>query len=186
MNGTQNFRKAVNGFNRHDVVTYIEYLNNKHRSEIIQLQNQLKSVSRPVEDTGLTTKCAALEAENTALKEELEALRTQLADLQAAPKTEPVVPVPVIAPSCTEQELEAYRRAERVERLAMERARILSQQTKGILADATAQIHISATQLEEAAKTMAAHMDTYKTAVLSAGNILNNAAASLGTVYPEE
>ena len=152
MSDIQKFRKSMNGFNRHDVVTYIEYLNNKYRSEVNQLQNRLQAATRPVEDHGLAEKCAALEAENQALK----------------------------------QELEAYRRAERAERLAMERAQATSRQAKGILADATAQIQISAAQLEEAAKTMAAHMDVYKTAVLSAGNILNSAAASLGTVCPEE
>jgi hypothetical protein len=68
----------------------------------------------------------------------------------------------------------------------MERARATSQQAKGILADATAQIQISATQLEEAAKNMAAQMEVYKNAVLSAGNILNDTAASLCAVSPEE
>jgi len=180
MSDIQKFRKSVNGFNRHDVVTYIEYLTNKHRSEVNQLQNRLQAATRPVEDHGLAEKCAALEAENTALKQELESLRAQLAEQEARPAAAPV------GPSCTEQELEAYRRAERAERLAMERAQATSRQAKGILADATAQIQISATQLEEAAKTMAAHMDVYKNAVLSAGNILNSAAASLGTVCPEE
>ena len=181
MSDIQKFRKSMNGFNRHDVVSYIEYLNNKHRSEVNQLQNRLQAATRPVEDRGLTEKHAALEAENEALKQELEALRTQLAEKEA----QPAAATPV-GPSCTEQELEAYRRAERAERIAMERARQTSQLAKGILADATAQIQISATQLEEAAKTMAAHMDVYKTAVLSAGNILNDATASLGTVCPEE
>ena len=175
MSDIQKFRKAVNGFNRHDVVTYIEYLNNKHRSEINQLQNQLQAATRPVEDAGIRE-------ENQALKLEIDQLKAQLAEAQQ-PVTEAVTPV---GPSCTEQELEAYRRAERAERLAMERARATSQQAKGILADATAQIQISATQLEEAAKNMATQMEVYKNAVLSAGNILTDTAASLGTVCPEE
>ena len=53
MSDIQKFRKAVNGFNRQDVVGYIEYLNNKHRSEINQLQNQLQVATRPIEDNGL-------------------------------------------------------------------------------------------------------------------------------------
>ncbi len=176
MSDIQKFRKSVNGFNRHDVVTYIEYLNNKHRSEINQLQNQLQAATRPVEDTGL-------KEENAALKQENEELRARLAELESRPETAPAAPV---GPSCTEQELEAYRRAERAERLAMERARATSQQAKGILADATAQIQISATQLEEAARTMAAQLDSYKASVLGAGAILNDTAAALGTVCPDE
>ncbi len=183
MSDIQKFRKAVNGFNRHDVVSYIEYLNNKHRSEINQLQNRLQTATRPVEDNGLKEEKAVLEAENATLKQELEALRAQLAEKEAQPEAVPAAPV---GPSCTEQELEAYRRAERAERLAMERARATSQQAKGILADATAQIQISATQLEEAAKTMAAQLDAYKASVVSAGAILTDTAAALGTVCPEE
>ena len=177
MSDIQKFRKAVNGFNRQDVVGYIEYLNNKHRSEINQLQNQLQVATRPIEDNGL-------KAENETLKQEIALLKAQLADAQAKPAAEPTV-TPV-GPSCTEQELEAYRRAERAERLAIERARATSRLAKGVLADATAQIRISATQLEESAKNMAAQMEVYREAVLSAGNILNDAAASLGTVCPEE
>ena len=170
MADTQKFRSALNGFNRNDVVTYIEYLNNKHRSEITQLQNQLAAAKR-----GGDTK--ALEEENAALKQQIRELQAQLAAKPAA--------VPA-GPSCTEQELEAYRRAERAERMAVERARQISQQAKGILADATAKVQISATQLDEAAKNMTAQMDAYKCAVMVAGNILNEAANTLGTVCPEE
>ena len=123
MSDIQKFRKAVNGFNRQDVVGYIEYLNNKHRSEINQLQNQLQVATRPIEDNGL-------KAENEALKQEIALLKAQLADAQAKPAAEPTV-TPV-GPSCTEQELEAYRRAERAERLAIERARATSRLAKGV------------------------------------------------------
>ena len=52
MSQTHNFRSAIGGFNRQDVVRYIEYINGKH----ISLVNQLKS-------------------ENQALKDELAAIR---------------------------------------------------------------------------------------------------------------
>ena len=35
------FRTALNGFNRQDVVKYIEYMNNRHNSQLQQLNNQL-------------------------------------------------------------------------------------------------------------------------------------------------
>ena len=34
---SQNFRTAFNGFNREDVVHYLEYLNARHQSQIQQL-----------------------------------------------------------------------------------------------------------------------------------------------------
>ena len=33
----QNFRTAFNGFNREDVVHYLEYLNTRHQNQINQL-----------------------------------------------------------------------------------------------------------------------------------------------------
>ena len=175
MSDIQKFRKAVNGFNRHDVVTYIEYLNNKHRSEITQLENRLQAATRPADHS-------VLEAENAALKQELEALKTQL----AIQNLQPTAPAAQAGPSCTEQELEAYRRAERAERMAIERARATRDQAKAILAEATAKIQLSSSQLEEAAKNMAIQLEAYKVSVVSAGNILNDTAAALGAVCPEE
>ena len=39
----QHFRSVFHGFNRKDVVQYIEYLNNQHKAQIDQLNNQLLS-----------------------------------------------------------------------------------------------------------------------------------------------
>ena len=38
----QTFRSALNGFNREDVVSYIEYLNSVHTAEINQLNSELE------------------------------------------------------------------------------------------------------------------------------------------------
>ena len=40
MSAPQKFRSAFNGFNREDVVRYLEYLNNKHTSEINRLTSE--------------------------------------------------------------------------------------------------------------------------------------------------
>ena len=44
----QNFRSAFHGFNRQDVVNYIEYMNQKHRSEVEQLNNQLRAAKEEI------------------------------------------------------------------------------------------------------------------------------------------
>ena len=48
MAATQRFRSALNGFNREDVVNYIEYLNNQHNAKLEQLNNQLQQAKENV------------------------------------------------------------------------------------------------------------------------------------------
>lgn len=203
MSDIQKFRKAMNGFNRHDVVTYIEYMNNKHRSQVTQLNNQLQAVlNQPKADTAeleqlraeneaLKAQCQEQTANAAALEEKCQeqaqtiaTLQNAVAELQGMPPVQPAQAEPQL--SCTEQELEAYRRAERAERLAMERARQTKEKAVGVLAEATTSVQISAAQLEDAAKTIAAQLEVYKTTVLNAGNILSDTAASLGAIAPEE
>ena len=45
----KHFRSALNGFNRQDVVQYIEYLNNQHNAKVEQLNNQLRNAKFPAE-----------------------------------------------------------------------------------------------------------------------------------------
>ncbi len=40
----QTFRSAFNGFNREDVVRYIEYINNRHNDQVAQLRNELEEL----------------------------------------------------------------------------------------------------------------------------------------------
>ena len=40
MSAPQNFRSAFNGFNREDVVRYLEYLNSRHTSQVNQLTSE--------------------------------------------------------------------------------------------------------------------------------------------------
>ena len=44
MAALQNFRSALNGFNREDVVHYIEYINNQHNTQLNQLYTQMKTL----------------------------------------------------------------------------------------------------------------------------------------------
>ena len=39
MSAPQNFRSAFNGFNREDVVRYLEYINTKHTTQVNQLNS---------------------------------------------------------------------------------------------------------------------------------------------------
>ena len=93
----QNFRSAFNGFNREDVVHYLEYLNARHQNQINQLTaeaEELRSrLARQPEEVSpdLT---ASLQAEIGDLTHQLEQVRDELAqarqaqeDVQAASET---------------------------------------------------------------------------------------------------
>ena len=40
MTAPQNFRSAFNGFNREDVVKYLEYINSRHHAQVNQLTGE--------------------------------------------------------------------------------------------------------------------------------------------------
>ena len=85
MAAPQNFRSAFNGFNREDVVKYLEYINNKHQNQVNQLtaeseelRTQLEQLQEaPVQDTGLEEQIAALTEERDALRAQVEQLQAE-------------------------------------------------------------------------------------------------------------
>ena len=215
MAAPQNFRSAFNGFNREDVVHYIEYTNSRHETQLAQLRSELQSAQEELEalrsapapeapqpDTAqlddLTAKCAALEEENARLRaenaaaaaqpapeapsEELEELRAQLAQALAA--RDEALSQLADARKIAQQELEAYRRAERTERLARERVAQLYDQATGSLADARCRIDAAAKELETLSTQTAAQLATLQEAVQEGTCILQDAAAQLGEMRP--
>lgn len=151
----QRFRSAFNGFNRNDVVQYIEYLNNHYQSQIQQLNNQLANASSNDELEQLRTRCAHLEA--------------QLAGQMPAEGAE----------------LEAYRRAEKAERLAKERAQKIYDQANGALAEATAKAEEAAKQIGSAAEFAAQQLNGYAESILSAKASMEETAQILAAACPE-
>ena len=182
MAGVQNFRSAFSGFNREDVVHYIEYMNNKHKSEVDQLNNQLQSVRNELHK---------LKAQdNSRLQAELDASRTRCAELeamleqavkatQAAQAAQTFQPVQVAAPVSSGDELEAYRRAERTERLARDRASQIYAQANAALADATVKVEAVSNSLTAIAEQMTAKTQ-------DARNQLQEAVAAMYAIRPEE
>ena len=49
MSAPQNFRSAFNGFNREDVVRYLEYINTKHTTQVNQLNSEIDYLRARVE-----------------------------------------------------------------------------------------------------------------------------------------
>ena len=68
MSDVSRFRSAINGFNRTDVVNYVESISVEHQKQLRQLQNEL----------------AQLRAENGTLSAEKDALTEKVGELEAA------------------------------------------------------------------------------------------------------
>ena len=122
------FRSSLNGFNRLDVADYIEALCAEHRKALASAQEEADALTRQLQEVWQSLE--AQSARNAALESELNATRTALDETQAALEqalsdlTEPEAPQEPAAevPDYTSLELEAYRRAEAMERSSTQRA----------------------------------------------------------------
>jgi len=206
MAAPQNFRSAFNGFNREDVVHYIEYLNARHTEELNQLRSEVEFLNEKLRqtDTGsspsealsqseaareaLEARCAELEAlletapadNHTAqLEQKIQDLERQLA--AAVNAKAPAAPAPA---NPVEQELEAYRRAERTERLARERAEQIYRTTNACLADATIKVDEAASQIGEMSDRVMQQLAQLQNAVTGSKQALRDAAATMFAIRP--
>ena len=190
MPAPQNFRTAFNGFHREDVVRYLEYLNSKHTAQVNQLtseadflRSKLES-QQPAEDRQELVE--SLRAEVAALTKQLEealAAKDALEQRLAAHSAE--VPVPQAFVASHEQELEAYRRAERTERIARERAELVYHQVNGVLADATVKVDEVAAEVGTIADQVVLQLSQLQGAVSSSKQALKDAAATLYAIRPD-
>jgi chromosome segregation ATPase len=212
----QNFRSAFSGFNREDVVRYLEYLNSKHASEISQLNSEieylrtqtgaapadtaelenplLEQQAAQIEELSarfskkdeaiaqLTEEADALKAEIAVLKEtvsqkdgEITVLKAEIEQLRQS------------KPSALrmEEELEIYRRAERVERRAKERADLVYHRVNGTLADATCKVEDAASIIGEMSEKVLSQLNELQAAVTGSKAALKDAADTMYALRPE-
>ena len=212
----QNFRTAFSGFNREDVVRYLEYLNSKHASEISQLNSEIEylrsqagmapadtsDLANPLLEqqaaqikelsalfskkdesmTQLTEEAEALKAEVAALKETVSQKDAEIAALTAENEqlrqSKP-------AASRTEEELEIYRRAERVERRAKERAELVYHRVNGTLADATCKVEDAASIIGSMSEKVLSQLSELQAAVTGSKAALKDAADTMYALRPE-
>lgn len=191
MAASYNFRSAFNGFNREDVVHYIEYINSKHTAQVNQLKSDLTAAqkentalrARPQADPQLEEKIAELEARCAAAEEARSQLQAALAEVTAQRDTAlQGQPQPK---QHNEEELEAYRRAERMERQAKERADAMYQKANGVIADATAKVDEATDEIAGIADQVIAQLAVLQEAVNGSKKALSEAAATLYAIRPE-
>ena len=182
-----NFRSALNGFNREDVVHYIEFLNSKHTADLNQLNTELEYLrnrkpAQPVQPDNIVEQQAARIRELfdrcAALEQDLEAVKAENAKLAEQVQQQDS------GHNRLEEELEAYRRAERTERYARERAETLYHQANGALADASVKVDDAAQQFSQMTDKVVAQLSELQNAVASSKQALRDAAATLYTIRP--
>lgn len=221
MDTPQNFRTAINGFRREDVVSYLEYLNAKHltevkrltadndalREEITHLMEQHPAqdpdISQELEDVKARLQMAlsdkkALEetvsslqkasveipqghsealdkaqADNLALRERCEALEKQLSELKEETAQKDL----------TSQELEAYRRAERAERIANEKADLIYHRANSILDEASGKIDGASADLSELAEKFSSQLQQMQDSIHSSKIALKSAVETMHSLH---
>ena len=174
MAAMQHFRTALGGFNREDVVRYIEYLNNQHNSQIEQLNTQLQIAQAEL--------AKREPAQNDELNEQLQAAQARCAELEALLISKNAE----TSESRAEDELEVYRRAERTERLARERATQIYAQANAVLADASLKADAASALVSDISEKTVSQLQAYQVSINDAKDALQEAVAALYAIRPEE
>ena len=175
MSAPQKFRSAFNGFNREDVVHYLEYINSKHTAEVNQLTSELEYLRTKQESVPTVPDQAPIIA---ALEEERDALQAQVAELAARCEA-----LEQNAAACsTNDELEVYRRAERTERMARERADLIYRQATGVVAEASVRVNDMASLVSPMAEQILAQLAELQNTIASGKQSLQEAAVILSTL----
>lgn len=195
MAAPQNFRSAFNGFHREDVVNYIAYMTNQNETKVNQLNTQIAQLQQEVE----TLRQQSDDQQDTQqqmqeLRQELEQTKQQLAqrdeqirrmeeEQKAQKQTAPEPPKPDM--TRVTEELNAYRRAESVERRAREQVNQMFDQASGVLADTSVTLEEAADAIgtleEQILQSLAQLQDT----IARSKNDLANSAVTIASIRPE-
>lgn len=197
MAASYNFRTAFNGFNREDVVHYIEYINSKNTALVNQLRADLAAAQQevatikatPPRDPAMVEKIAQLTAKVAQLQEEILTVQIAKSDVETAladmtRQRDEALAAQNEAKQNTEAELEAYRRAERMERQAKERTDAMYAKANGIVSEATIKVDDAAKQMGSVANQVAAQLSVLQSAVSDSKQALQDAATALYAIQP--
>lgn len=191
-----NFRTAIGGFHKEDVVHYIEYMNSKHTAQVNQLLTENEELHQQLaqakdipdfseEVARLTAQLEEAAARQEQLELEREQAKENLAKVQAELDEMAASAAEAAAQKLAAQELEAYRRAEQAERAAKARADQIYQQAVGTLAQATSQVDGAANSFRQVAEQIGSQMQLLQAVVDEGKSALLDAAATLYTISPD-
>ena len=168
------------------MASYLEYVNSKHSNQVNQLNAEVDLLRARLENAhpDQSETVAALEAERDDLRSQLESLREQFMLLQER-CAELEQNAPAAPALTTEDELEVYRRAERTERMARERADMIYRQTNGILKDVSLRVNDTAEQILPMADQLLNQLNLLQTTVSATRQSLQDASVILSTLRPD-
>lgn len=202
MAAPQNFRSAFNGFNREDVVNYIAYITNKHETQVNQLNNdvaQLQQERNDLQQQAQKTDESASKLEQICqelsdLKEQLAEREQRAQELEAELEKERarekgIVSTPAPAPKDAvrlAEELNAYRRAESVERRAREQVSQMYDQACGTLADTSVSLENTTGRIAQLEELILQNLADLQTAMEESKTELANAAVTIASIRPDQ
>ena len=194
----QNFRSSLHGFNRQDVANYLEYLNNRHAAQVNQLNTDLEELRRQAQAPAVDPQRLILEARCRELEQQLRQAQTErdealsqkedaLQKLEDARRDREDALLRTSGEKLdANRELEAYRRAERTERVARERAEQVYSETGTVLTQASNRIDSALRQMNGISKQVSTQLDTLQAAISSSRLALQDAADTISRLKPKQ
>ena len=194
MAASYNFRTAFNGFNREDVVHYIEYINSKNTTLVNQLRADLANAQQevatlretPPKDSDME-EIEQLKARIAQLEDEVLTAQIAKSDAEAGleamtKQRDEAIAAQSAVKNNSEAELETYRRAERMEREAKERADAMYAQANAVIANASAKVDEAAQHINGIADQVAEQLSVLQNAILDSKSALKDASASMSNI----
>ena len=132
---------------------------------------------------------ASLEEKCAELTRLLEAAQARCEELEQAAARAPAEAAPTQEPTLSpiaSDELEAYRRAERIEREAKERAELVYFQANSVLTEATAKVDGISADITEMADQVMTQLTQLQVAISSSKQALQDASSIMGTIRPNK
>ena len=179
------FRTAVSGFHKGDVIGYIEKMISQHQAELAECEKTI----------------IALQNENRALNQQINLLMIATPLAPETPPVEPAVPqeqpvpVPVAVPVTEEapistqekkdlmwEELCAYRRAEAVEYNANQRVKKLYQQMEDLCDDAMNQFHATDATVKQTIELILTQNKALEQAYMALSNTLRGSREKMNSM----
>lgn len=179
----ENFRSALHGFNRTDVVQFIQAQTTEHEKSLRLLREENARLQEALE--AARAKAERLNLQNEALTAELEAAKQAVNTPEPAeiPLDAPIAPAAsVVATAPTnfdELELAAYRRAEMTERMARERATASAERMKTIFAQADKKLSLTSQDFATLVDTFRSDFEKVQQVLTTAQGIVDESSAGL-------
>lgn len=185
MTYTDNFRTAMRGFNRSDVVQFIQRLTADHEQTLRSLREENERLTRSLE--AAQTDLEAAVAEKSVLEEQLLALGEQPEAENTAPAAPtsldaPIAPAEGMPANVDELELAAYRRAELAERLARERAAAADAQMRALFEQTREKLTFATGDFGTVLDAFQENFDRLRQVIQSAQGVLTESGESVKAV----